>query len=314
MAGAVPAAAEPQPESLSADAARHGGRGSLRFAAVAPNREDRIVVPEGYQSAAVVRWGDPVLPDAPAFDYENQTAAAQAKQFGYNCDFVTFFPMGGHRGLLWVNHEYTDEALMFRGYAGGATATEEQIKIGMAAHGGSIVEIERVGHSGQWRLVTRGSRRYNRRVTAQTPMKFTGPAAGSDLLKTAADPSGTVVLGMLNNCAGGTTPWGTVLTAEENFNQYFAKGGGAPRRRRRPGAVRHQHHLDRSQRARLGAARGALRPVQALARGQPLRLDRGDRPVRPRLHPGQAHRPGPVRPRGRHHHPGQGRPGRGLHG
>ncbi|GIH78966.1 PhoX family protein [Planobispora longispora] len=228
VAGAVPAAAEPQPESLSADAARHGGRGSLRFAAVAPNREDRIVVPEGYQSAAVVRWGDPVLPDAPAFDYENQTAAAQAKQFGYNCDFVTFFPMGGHRGLLWVNHEYTDEALMFRGYAGGATATEEQIKIGMAAHGGSIVEIERVGHSGQWRLVTRGSRRYNRRVTAQTPMKFTGPAAGSDLLKTAADPSGTVVLGMLNNCAGGTTPWGTVLTAEENFNQYFAKGGGAP--------------------------------------------------------------------------------------
>nr|WP_204068667.1 PhoX family phosphatase [Planobispora siamensis] len=228
LAGAAPAAAEPKPE---AGAFGHGGdrgRGGLRFAAVAPNREDRLVVPEGYQSAPVVRWGDPVLPDAPAFDFENQTAEAQAKQFGYNCDFVTFFPMGSNRGLLWVNHEYSDEALMFRGYAGGNAATEEQIKIGLAAHGGSVVEIERVGGSGQWRLVTRGRRRYNRRVTAQTPMRFTGPAAGGDLLKTAADPSGTTVLGMLNNCAGGTTPWGTVLSGEENFNQYFVLGSGAP--------------------------------------------------------------------------------------
>ncbi|GAA3442608.1 PhoX family protein [Planomonospora venezuelensis] len=228
VAGAVPAAAEPAPEARSGGRGNHGGRGGLRFAAVAPNREDRIVVPEGYTSAAVVRWGDPVLPDAPAFDFENQTAEAQAKQFGYNCDFVTFFPMGGHRGLLWVNHEYSDEALMFRGYAGGTAATEEQLRIGLAAHGGSVVEIERVGRSGQWRLVTRGRRRYNRRITAQTPMKLTGPAAGHDLLKTAADPTGTTVLGMLNNCAGGTTPWGTVLSGEENFNQYFVLGSGAP--------------------------------------------------------------------------------------
>ncbi|GGK86841.1 hypothetical protein Ppa06_45910 [Planomonospora parontospora subsp. parontospora] len=231
VAGAAPAAADPGAEAQGLGRGHghgNGGRGGLRFAAVAPNREDRLTVPEGYESAPVVRWGDPVLPGAPEFDYENQSAEAQAQQFGYNCDFVTFFPMGGHRGLLWVNHEYSDEALMFRGYTGGASATEEQIRIGLAAHGGSVVEIERVGNSGQWRLVTRGRRRYNRRITAQTPMRFTGPAAGSDLLKTAADPKGATVLGMLNNCAGGTTPWGTVLTAEENFNQYFAMGGGAP--------------------------------------------------------------------------------------
>ncbi|MBG0826538.1 PhoX family phosphatase [Planomonospora sp. ID67723] len=228
VAGAVPAAADPDPQVQSFGHGNRGGRGGLRFAAVAPNREDRVIVPEGYASAPVVRWGDPVLPDAPAFDFENQTAAAQAKQFGYNCDYVSFFPLGGRRGLLWVNHEYSDEALMFRGYTGGAAATEEQIRIGLAAHGGSVVEIERVGGSGQWKLVTTGRRRYNRRITAQTPIKLTGPAAGSDLLKTAADPAGTTVLGMLNNCAGGTTPWGTVLSGEENFNQYFAMGGGAP--------------------------------------------------------------------------------------
>ncbi|MGV9305452.1 PhoX family protein [Nonomuraea sp. NPDC003727] len=221
-AGAVPAFADPE------IAGQHGdpefGRGRLTFTPVAPNTEDALTVPDGYSSSVVVRWGDPVLPDAPAFDFDNQTAEAQSKQFGYNCDFVTMFPMGRHRALLWVNHEYSDENLMFRGYTGGAAATEEQIRIGLAAHGGSVVEIERVGNTGQWKLVTNGRRRYNRRITAQTPMRFSGPAAGHELLKTGADKDGTTPVGMLNNCAGGTTPWGTVLTAEENFDQYFVNG------------------------------------------------------------------------------------------
>ncbi|MEV8630984.1 PhoX family phosphatase [Streptosporangium sp. NPDC051023] len=215
-------------ETLGFGNGGNGGRGGLGFTAVPPNTDDKVTVPEGYETAPIVRWGDPVLPDAPAFDFENQTAAAQAKQFGYNNDFVTFFPLGVQRGLLWVNHEYTDENLMFRGYTNGNAATEEQIKIALAAHGGSVVEIERVGRTGQWKLVTQGRRRYNRRITAQTPMRFTGPAAGSDLLKTPADPAGTTPVGTLNNCAGGTTPWGTVLSGEENFNQYFVNGNGVP--------------------------------------------------------------------------------------
>ncbi|MCG5217788.1 PhoX family phosphatase [Streptosporangium sp. KLBMP 9127] len=221
VAAAAPAAAEAGVEG-------HGSRGNLRFTAVAPNTEDKLTVPEGYESSVVVRWGDPVLPGAPEFDFDAQTAEAQEKQFGYNCDFVTFFPLGRDRGLLWVNHEYTDEVLMFRGYTDGTAATEEQIKIALAAHGGSVVEIDRAGRTGEWKLVTSGRRRYNRRVTATTEMRFSGPAAGHDLLKTPDDASGEKVFGMLNNCAGGTTPWGTVLTAEENFNQYFVGGNGVP--------------------------------------------------------------------------------------
>ncbi len=233
VTAAAPALADPGADAAAqADAETsgfgHGGGGGLTFTPVPPNTDDRVTVPQGYETAPVVRWGDPVLPDAPAFDFENQTAAAQAKQFGYNNDFVAFFPLGVQRGLLWVNHEYTDENLMFRGYTNGDAATEEQIRIALAAHGGSVVEIERVGRTGRWKLVTRGRRRYNRRVTAQTPMRFTGPAAGSDLLKTSADPAGTTPVGMLNNCAGGTTPWGTVLSGEENFNQYFVNGNGVP--------------------------------------------------------------------------------------
>ncbi|GAA0944998.1 PhoX family phosphatase [Nonomuraea longicatena] len=221
-AGALPAVADPDP----GPATTHARGGGLRFTPVPPQTGDVFTVPGGYDSAVVVRWGDPVLPGAPAFDFDNQSGDAQAKQFGYNCDYVTLFPMGRDRALLWVNHEYTNEALMFRGYSAPA-ATEEQIKIGMAAHGGSVVEIERARGTGRWKLVTTGRRRYNRRITAQTPMRFTGPAAGHDLLKTAADPEGRNPLGMLNNCAGGTTPWGTVLTAEENFDQYFVNGDRA---------------------------------------------------------------------------------------
>lgn len=233
VAGAVPALAdEPeqaQPSGQPDEAERFGRGGSdIAFTPVPPNTDDALRIPDGYASSVVVRWGDPVLPDAPAFDFDDQSADAQAKQFGYNCDFVTFFPMGHNRALLWVNHEYTDENLMFRGYTGGAAATEEQIRIALAAHGGSVVEIERVRGTGEWRLVTKGRRRYNRRVTAQTQMRFSGPAAGSDLLKTAADPVGLNPVGMLNNCSGGSTPWGTVLTAEENFDQYFVNGGKVP--------------------------------------------------------------------------------------
>ncbi|MFI7707680.1 PhoX family protein [Nonomuraea sp. NPDC049480] len=227
VAGAAPALAD-EPEAAAAGTERHGwGGGDLRFTPVPPNKDDALRVPDGYSSSVVVRWGDPVLPDAPEFDFDKQTADAQSKQFGYNCDFVTLFPLGRDRALLWVNHEYSDEKLMLRGYTTGAAATEEQIKIGLAAHGGSVVEIERAG-AGEWKLVTKGRRRYNRRITAQTPMKFSGPAAGGDLLKTAADPKGLAPVGMLNNCAGGTTPWGTVLTAEENFDQYFVNADKVP--------------------------------------------------------------------------------------
>src|SRR5690606_21061008 len=137
----------------AAQATRPGPKGSgpgggpgprhprLGFTPVVPNTRDALVVAEGYDSAVVGRWGDPVLPDAPAFDFDNQTAEAQAKQCCYNCDFVTFFPMGKDRGLLWVNHEYTDETLMFRGYTSGDEATEEQLRIALAAHGGSVVEL-----------------------------------------------------------------------------------------------------------------------------------------------------------------------------
>ncbi|MFE9651949.1 PhoX family protein [Micromonospora sp. NPDC006431] len=233
LAGAAPAAAAPAapavPGAGEAAAPQGGvGSGALTFKPIPPNKLDTLVVPNGYDHAVVIKWGDPVVQGAPEFDLHGQTAAAQAQQFGYNNDFVGVLPIDRKRALLVVNHEYTNEDLMFPGFTSQDALSVEQLRVAMAAHGMSVVELERVESTGQWRPVKHG-RRYNRRVTAlATKFELTGPAAGSAWLRTAADPKGRTVIGTLNNCAGGVTPWGTVLSGEENFNQYFVGGDGAP--------------------------------------------------------------------------------------
>ena len=214
---AAPAAAHPTSD------------GALTFKPIPPNEIDSVLVPNGYDHAVVIRWGDPLFPGTPGLDVHHQTAARQLRQFGYNNDFLGVLPLGRDRALLVSNHEYTNEELMFPGFTSQEALTVEQVRVAMAAHGMSVVELERVGHTGQWRAVTSGRRRYNRRYTMlETPFRFDGPAAGSPLLRTAADPRGMIAIGTLNNCAGGVTPWGTVLSGEENFNQYFVGGDAAP--------------------------------------------------------------------------------------
>ncbi|MEU0754844.1 PhoX family protein, partial [Streptomyces albogriseolus] len=202
----------------------------LRFTPVPPNTRDAVTVPEGYRQNVVIRWGEPILRGAPAFDPERQSAKAQAGQFGYNCDFLALLPLKGERNrqLLVANHEYTDEILMFRDYD-PENPTREQAEIAWAAHGLAVVAVEEEHRSG--RLTAVGRHHLNRRLTATSEFRLTGPAAGSDLVKTSADPTGTRVLGTLNNCSGGTTPWGTTLHGEENFNQYFAHGSSATDKR-----------------------------------------------------------------------------------
>ncbi len=206
-----------------------GARG-LRFTPVAPNTADKVTVPAGYSQNVVIRWGEPILRGAPAFDAEKQSAKAQAGQFGYNNDFLSLLPLPGERDrqVLVANHEYTDEVLMFRGYD-PANPTREQVETAWAAHGLSVVVVQEERRTGRLTPVSR--HHLNRRLHTTSEFRVTGPAAGSDLLKTSADPAGRTVLGTLNNCAGGTTPWGTTLHGEENFNQYFANGSSATDKR-----------------------------------------------------------------------------------
>ena len=191
-------------------------------------------IADGYNADVLVRWGDPITADAPDFDVMNQTPEAQAQQFGYNNDYVGFAEIEPGRGMLCVNHEYTNEEVMFPGLgrqdrAGFEGMTQDIVDIEMAAHGGSVFEIVK-GAEGKWSINRNNPA--NRRITANTPMTFDGPAAGHPRLRTNADPAGMTVLGTINNCAGGITPWGTYLMAEENFHGYFwtdvVDGDGRP--------------------------------------------------------------------------------------
>lgn len=221
LAGVPEIAAAAQP--VRTGPGGRGGVGDLSFRSVAPNNADRVTVPNGYRSDVVVRWGDPVVKGAPRFDVRRQTARAQAQQLGYNCDYLTVLPgRGDRRGVMVLNHEYTNEELMF---PEGVYTPEEIIAIALQAHGLSVVEVERGRRRGSWEMSPISKARLNRRVTMTTPFKVTGPAAADPRLRTAADRSGKLVLGTLNNCAGGETPWGTTLHGEENINFYFDKSG-----------------------------------------------------------------------------------------
>ncbi len=221
-------AATVSPLALAAGGARAQTAPSFDFDEIEAGVSETHVVADGYDADVLIRWGDPVLPGAPEFDVQNQTAEAQNQQFGYNSDFIGTVPHpeapdDPNRLILVNHHEYTNEELMFPGVgiqddAEFAGMTEELVNIEKAAHGGSIVEIRR-GDDGKWSVVP--DSRYNRRITAETPMRISGPAAGNPRMQTNADPSGTEARGTFNNCAGGITPWGTWLMAEENFHGYF---------------------------------------------------------------------------------------------
>ncbi len=198
---------------------------SLTFKQAAHMIANSHAVAEGYDAGILIRWGDPLFKGAPSLDPANQTAARQARQFGYNNDYIGYLPLpagsaNSDHGLLCVNHEYTNPELMWPGLnrRNRAAVTEDQAAVEMAAHGHSVIEVKK--NAAGWTVVA--DSRYTRRITASTAIELTGPAAGSNRLKTSADPTGRRVLGTINNCAGGRTPWGTVLIAEENIHKYFA--------------------------------------------------------------------------------------------
>jgi len=198
------------------------GPSTLTFTEVAHGIDDQFVVADGYSAQVLVRWGDPIFPNVGEFDPHALDEASQLQRFGYNNDFIGFvsLPYGSKNsdhGILVVNHEYTSTKIMYPGSPSSMELSASQVATDIVAHGLSVVEIKKT--NGQWLLVKESP--LNRRITPHTPMQMTGAAAGSERLKTAISFDGVHTLGTYGNCAGGVTPWGTILTGEENVDSYF---------------------------------------------------------------------------------------------
>ena len=202
-----------------------GSSSDPAFTEVPRSTGEGIQVPPGYKAQVLLRQGDPIKAGAPEYNPATQTGPQQEQQFGTDPDFISFMPLplgskSSTRGLLGVNHENHRAAICFPGNP--KQLTQQQAEVQVAAQGFSITEIAREGN--QWRVVK--DSRYNRRISGNAPMRIAGPAAGHERMRTNADPTGTRSFGTLNNCAGGTTPWGTMLTAEENIQNYFTGDAG----------------------------------------------------------------------------------------
>jgi uncharacterized protein len=210
--------------SLMGCAALANGTGpAIGFKAIPAGFGDKLVVPEGYTATAIASWGEPIgiAGSMPAFKPDgSNTAAEQAVQMGMHHDGVAYFPINGSstNGLIAINHEYTDDGLLHVG--GFSNMDAEKVKKSQNAHGLSVYEVAL--KDGKWDMVRPS--KYARRIPMSTPFSIGGPAAGHAMMRTAADPAGTTILGTLNNCASSKTPWGTYLSGEENFMFYF--GGG----------------------------------------------------------------------------------------
>ena len=174
-------------------------------------------ISDDYEYDVLIPWGEPLEPGGPEYQYP-PSAMDQAKQIGIGHDGMWFFPIrhrkfgrgGNHHGLLVVNHEFGRNSHVL-----GKDAPEsmEDVRTSQHAHGVSVVEIK--NRKGRWQRVKSDKAR---RIHVNTPVAFSGPVAGHDLINT---PNGNIPLGTVNNCANGYTPWGTYLTCEENFNGYF---------------------------------------------------------------------------------------------
>jgi uncharacterized protein len=173
---------------------------------------DNVVVPAGYSMEVLFSAGDAVEPGSVAYAGTPLTSVETEKFAGGQHDGMYFFAIPGvdpnKGGLLAINHEAPDSAILGITNYNAATATPEQKKIVLSSVGVSVIEIEIV--AGKWAVKKNST--FNKRYTGNTVFKVSGPAAAL---------VGATVVGTLNNCASGETPWGTYLTCEETTDNYL---------------------------------------------------------------------------------------------
>ncbi len=225
----------------------------LGFTPVDKTLADRVTLPPGYTYTVLHATGDPITTAIPAYSNTGTEADDWSQRIGDHHDGVEIFFMDAKgryttrdtgRAVLAMNHESSADSHFFHpnGQTSGGVAGKKFHQFGnwdlgdrpglevlkeINQHGVSVVELQRNGAGWTWR----GDSGYNQRITPQTPMRLAGPAALARewraMMVTRFDPTGATSRGTLNNCGTGITPWGTMLTCEENWSQYFTMPRGS---------------------------------------------------------------------------------------
>jgi len=220
---------------------------ALSFAAVDKSLLDNVVLPAGYTYTVVHATGDRLVSSIPAYSNKGLETDEWTMRVGDHHDGMEMMFIGADgkftttdtgRAVLAVNHESSADAHFFnpRGQTSNGVSGKKFTQFGdwdlgtrpelevlkeINQHGVSLVEVIKGSTGWTYKLDSL----YNRRVTAQTPMRIAGPAAHladiKALMVTAFDTTGATSRGTLNNCGTGATPWGTMLTGEENWAFYF---------------------------------------------------------------------------------------------
>jgi uncharacterized protein len=219
----------------------HGGHGhgaravKLGFAAVPKSLADVITVPFGYHHDVLYRLGDPIAPGVAEYANDGtDDPESFVHRAGDHHDGMSYFGLSrdgkgdensSDRGLLCVNHEAITPAFL---HPTGQTIVDEartvpdEVLREFYAHGVSVIEVvKKRAKKGEWSY--KQDSRFNHRIHTLTPMKLSGPAAKTPYMITKFSPDGSATRGTVNNCANGATPWGTYLTCEENWAQYFRR-------------------------------------------------------------------------------------------
>ena len=208
----------------------------LRFRPVAKSVADTVAVPPGYTATVLLAVGDPLFEGVGAYANDG-TDGNFERRCGDWHDGMQYFGLGhdgsrddgsSDRGLLGINHEWVSPVFLHAGGATGMPRPAEQVDIETAAMGVTIVEVAK-DEGGRFAYVP--DSRFNRRITTLTETEISGPARGHPRLRTRFAPDGTRTRGTINNCGTGKTPWGTLLTGEENWFAFFARDAGDDGRR-----------------------------------------------------------------------------------
>jgi hypothetical protein len=200
-----------QPKAGRSSASLLGARQNpkIRFTSIPLQSGPMPTIAPEYTMSVLAPWREKLDGSGTSFDYSGFTAAQQEVSVGIGHDGMWYWGSESE-GILCINHEFgTTPHVMGK----SMPTSLDDVRLMQAAHGMSVIAIKKSGD--KWKIVKSAK---NRRITGNTPAVFSGPAASSSLLVNAA---GNPVLGTLNNCANGYTPWGTYLTCEENFNGYF---------------------------------------------------------------------------------------------